>query len=78
VQRHRGENDKALKQLQGALVLIQNGRGVLAESQNSPVDFGLSDKMALYMELIAVLRQLGKSDEANAIMQDALGEFKVN
>ncbi|ODN01250.1 Tetratricopeptide repeat protein 21B [Orchesella cincta] len=76
VQRQRGENDKALKQLQGALVLIQSGRGVLSENQNSPVDFGLSDKMALYMELIAVLRQLGKSDEANAIMQDALGEFK--
>ncbi|CAL8141155.1 unnamed protein product [Orchesella dallaii] len=76
VQRQRGENDKALKQLQDALVLIQSGRGILSENQNSPVDFGLSDKMALYMELIAVLRQLGKSEDANVIMQDALGEFK--
>lgn len=48
-----------------------------SDFRSTPVEFGTSDKMTLYMEIIAVYRQLGRTDEANNFMQDALNEFKV-
>jgi hypothetical protein len=47
------------------------------ESRGTPVEFGLSDKMNLYMELIALHRQNGNAEESNNVMQEAMLEFKV-
>jgi len=78
VLRHKGELKKAAKTLEVAFDMVKSSEKSLSDQRLTPVEFGQADKMTLYMEMIALYRQLGRTDEANTCMQDALNEFKVS
>ena len=78
VQKHNKEYEKALKTLDGAMKLVRASHRSFSEEKSSPVEFGLSDNMALYLELVAVYRAMGKQDDAKRIMEEAMIQFKVN
>ncbi|CAG7785177.1 unnamed protein product, partial [Allacma fusca] len=77
VQKHNGELEKALKTLDGAMNLVRSSKKTFMETERtSPVEFGVADNLALYLELVTVYRAMGKPEEAKKMMEDALIQFK--
>ena len=77
IQKNNGELEKAMKSLDTAMNFVKAQRVFSEEERKSPLEFGLSDKLSLYLDLATVYRGLGKHDDAKRMMDDALVEFKV-
>ena len=77
VQKYNKEYEKGLKTLDGAMRLVRTSHRTFMEEKSSPVEFGLSDNMALYLELVSVYRAMGKQEEAKRVMEEAMIQFKV-
>lgn len=68
---------KLFGEIEGKRLNRQNERNTFDDKEDSSFNLNLSDQFSVYIELIAVLRILGMTAEANVRMEEAAVRFKV-
>ena len=73
VMKTNGNIQDSIKTLQTALNLVN--RKKMGSAGKEKVDFSMTDKVSVYLELAEAYRQTGQNQEASRIMNEAMSEF---